>query len=196
MRNHMSPSQRLAVSLIVLAVVSRLLPHPWNVSPMAGIALFGMVALGSRKTAIGVALAAWFMSDLLVNVFIQPSFVEGLSYFWSGTALGVYMGLAWMLWMGSKLGGTQVSGIRVFGYSIASSLGFYVISNTLVWASSGFYPMNATGYGLALTSGIPFYQTGDLSSSFFLNQVMGDLMYSGALFGAWSATRRWVPYFA
>ena len=196
MRNHISPSQRLAVSLIVLAVVSRLLPHPWNVSPMAGIALFGMVALGSRKTAIGVALAAWFMSDLLVNVFIQPSFVEGLSYFWSGTALGVYMGLAWMLWMGSKLAGTQVSGIRVFGYSIASSLGFYVISNTLVWASPGFYPMNATGYGLALTAGIPFYQTGDLSSSFFLNQVVGDLMYSGALFGAWSATRRWVPYFA
>ena len=196
MRIQMTPSQQLAVSLIVLAVVSRLLPHPWNVSPMAGIALFGMVAFGNRMAAVGVAVADWFMSDLLVNVFIQPSYAEGLSYFWGGTALGVYLGLAWMLWMGSTLAGSKVSGMRVFGFSLASSLGFYVISNSLVWLSSGFYPMNLAGWGLALTAGIPFYQAGDLSSSFFLNQVVGDLLYSGAFFGAWSAARRWVPYFA
>jgi hypothetical protein len=196
MRIQMTPSQRLAATLIVLAVVSRLLPHPWNVSPMAGIALFGMVAFGNRMTAIGVAVSAWFMSDLLVNVLIQPSFVEGLSYFWGGTALGVYLGLAWMLWMGSTLAGSQATGIRVMGFSLASSLGFFVISNTLVWASSGFYPMNLAGLGLALTAGIPFYQAGDVSSSFFLNQVVGDLLYTGALFGAHSAARRWVPYFA
>lgn len=196
MRIQMTPSQRLAATLIVLAVVSRLLPHHWNVSPMAGIALFGMVAFGNRMTAIGVAVSAWFMSDLLVNVLIQPSFVEGLSYFWGGTALGVYLGLAWMLWMGSTLAGSQATGIRVMGFSLASSIGFYVISNTLVWASSGFYPMNLAGWGLALAAGIPFYQAGDVSSSFFLNQVVGDLLYTGALFGAYSAARRWVPYFA
>jgi hypothetical protein len=82
------------------------------------------------------------------------------------------------------------------GFSLASSIGFYVISNTLVWASSGFYPMNLAGWGLALAAGIPFYQAGDVSSSFFLNQVVGDLLYTGALFGAYSAARRWVPYFA
>jgi hypothetical protein len=196
MRIQMSPSQRLAVSLIVLAVVSRLLPHPWNVSPMAGIALLGMVAFGHRRVAIGVAVAAWFMSDLLVNVLIQPAYAQGMGYFWGGTALGVYLGLAWMLLMGSQLAANPVSGIRIFGFTLASSLGFYVISNSLVWASSGFYPMTLAGWGLALTAGIPFYQAGDVSSSFFLNQVVGDLLYSGALFGAYSAARRWVPYFA
>ena len=196
MRISTSTSQQLAFMLIALAAVSRVMPHPWNVSPMAGIALFGMVAFGNRTTAIGVAVASWFISDLLVNVFVQSDFVEGLTYFWSGTALGVYLGLGWMLWMGSKLAGSRATAIRILGFSLASSLGFYFISNTLDWASSGFYPLNPGGWVLALTAGIPFYQAGDVSSSFFLNQVVGDLLYTTAMFGAYSAARRWVPYFA
>jgi hypothetical protein len=56
--------------------------------------------------------------------------------------------------------------------------------------------MNIAGWGLALTAGIPFYQAGDLTSSFFLNQIVGDLMYTSALYGAWFSLRRWIPSFA
>lgn len=196
MRISSSTSQRLAFLLIALAGFSRLMPHPWNVSPMAGIALFGMVAFGNRLTAIVVSAMAWFLSDLMVNLWIQPSYAQGLSYFFSGTALGVYLGLAWMLFMGSRLVASEITGMRIFGFSLASSLGFYFISNSLVWLSSGYYPMNIAGWGLALTAGIPFYQAGDLTSSFFLNQIVGDLMYTTALYGAWISLRRWIPSFA
>ncbi len=196
MRISSSTSQRLAFLLIALAGFSRLMPHPWNVSPMAGIALFGMVAFGNRLTAIVVSGMAWFLSDLMVNLWIQPSYAQGLSYFFSGTALGVYLGLAWMLFMGSRLAASEITGMRIFGFSLASSLGFYFISNSLVWLSSGYYPMNIAGWGLALTAGIPFYQAGDLTSSFFLNQIVGDLMYTTALYGAWISLRRWIPSFA
>ncbi|MFZ9699907.1 MAG: DUF6580 family putative transport protein, partial [Flavobacteriales bacterium] len=141
MRISSSTSQRLAFLLIALAGFSRLMPHPWNVSPMAGIALFGMMAFGNRLTAIVVSAMAWFLSDLMVNLWIQPSYAQGLSYFFSGTALGVYLGLAWMLFMGSRLAASEITGMRIFGFSLASSLGFYFISNSLVWLSSGYYPM-------------------------------------------------------
>lgn len=196
MRISSSTSQRLALLLILLAGFSRIMPHPWNVSPMAGIALFGMVAFGNRTAAIVVSAMAWFLSDLMVNLWIQPTFVHGLNYFFSGTALGVYLGLAWMLFMGSRLASSEITGIRIFGFSLASSLGFYFISNSLVWLSSGYYPINLAGLGLALTAGIPFYQAGDLTSSFFLNQIFGDLIYTSALFGAWISLRRWIPNFA
>ena len=98
--------------------------------------------------------------------------------------------------MGSRLAASEITGMRIFGFSLASSLGFYFISNSLVWLSSGYYPMNIAGWGLALTAGIPFYQAGDLTSSFFLNQIVGDLMYTTALYGAWISLRRWIPSFA
>jgi hypothetical protein len=44
--------------VIGVAVMSRLLPHPLNMSPLAGIALFGAASLKNRGLAIALPLLA------------------------------------------------------------------------------------------------------------------------------------------
>ena len=59
----------LALSgLIVLAALSRLLPHPPNFSPVEAIALFGGAYFASRAWAVVVPLVGMFLSEVSVEV--------------------------------------------------------------------------------------------------------------------------------
>ena len=48
----LAPGPLLLIGLIVLAALSRLLPHPPNVSPVEAIALFGGALIGSLSTRL------------------------------------------------------------------------------------------------------------------------------------------------
>ena len=48
----------LLIGLILLAALSRLIPHPPNVSPVEAVALFGGAYFGSRRIALWVPLVA------------------------------------------------------------------------------------------------------------------------------------------
>jgi len=51
----------------LLAVVTRLLPHPPNFAPMTALALFSGVVFRSRWMGIGYVLGLMFLSDVLLN---------------------------------------------------------------------------------------------------------------------------------
>ena len=76
----------LALSgLIVLAALSRLLPHPPNFSPVEAIALFGGAYFASRQWALVVPLLAMLLSDLALGALhgdSYASYLGGIS-FWS-----------------------------------------------------------------------------------------------------------------
>ncbi len=75
------------VGMILLAALSRLLPHPPNFSPVEAVALFGGAYFARRSTAIWVPLAAMFISDLALGLINGGSYSE---YFLSaGFAPGV-----------------------------------------------------------------------------------------------------------
>ncbi len=63
---------------------------------------------------------------------------------------------------------------KTLGLTLGSSFLFFIITNFAVWLTSGMYSLNAEGFLLCFTLAIPFFQ----------NSLLGDLAYSGILFGA------------
>src|SRR5713226_2207762 len=54
-------------TMIVLAAVLRIIPHPWNLTPIGAIALFSGAMFKNRWTAFTLPLASLFAGDVFVG---------------------------------------------------------------------------------------------------------------------------------
>lgn len=146
--------------LILLAIASRLLPHPPNFAPIAAIALFGGAMFSSRALAFLLPLGVMLISDALIGFHAHMPVIYGLFL------VTVLIGFAMR---GRAKMGTAI------GASLLSSTLFFLGSNLAVWYGSGFYSQDWAGLMACYTMAIPFFQ----------NTVLGDLFYTGALFGTY-----------
>ena len=113
------------VAMIAAAVVSRLIPHPWNLTSMAATALFAGAYLEDRRLAFLVPLAALFISDLALG-------------FYRGMAV-VYFSFALIVCLGMWLRGRRRAAPIALA-TLAGSLLFFGLSNLGVWALAAFIP--------------------------------------------------------
>ncbi len=167
------------VAFILVAALTRVLPHPPNFSPVAAIALFGGAYFASRQWAFIVPLAAMLLSDLVL-----ASINGGLYASWFG-GFGIWLGyacVALVTALGLGLRG-KVSGLRVLGHALAGSVLFFAVSNFGAWLADPTYPATLGGLGMAYTAGIPFFQW----------TVLGTLFYSALLFGGFALLRHRLP---
>jgi hypothetical protein len=171
-------------SIIFAAALSRLLPHPWNFTPMVGITLASAVFVNHKKFSFVLPLITWLITDLIVNGLLYPQNGGVLSYFTSFTALGVYTSMM-MIWGLGLILKNQVKIPIIIATSLSSSMIFYLISNSFVFIGNPYYTQNFSGWFQCMYMGIPFYQSeyGALFGSFMLNGIMGDLFYTSVLFG-------------
>ena len=170
-------------AMILLAALSRLLPHPPNFSPVEAVALFGGAWFASRAWAVAVPLLAMLLSDLALGL------VNGglyLDYFVSAHFVAIYLCVALSAVLGFGLRG-RVTGGRVLGYSLVGSVLFFLLSNAAVWATA------VPGHGACATGLVPCYVAG---LPFFQWTVLGTLFYSALLFGGFALLRRQVPQLA
>jgi hypothetical protein len=152
----------LALALIVVAVASRLLPHPANFTPIAAIALFGGVYLGQRL-AILVPLIALVISDFVLGFYDEIVWVY---------ASFVLVGLIGM-WISKRKTVPMIA-----GGTIVSSTVFYLITNFGVWAMPhSMYPKTWFGLLECYGAAIPFFRT----------SLMGDMIFVVVLFGIYEA---------
>jgi hypothetical protein len=171
-------NQRLAISLIALATLTRLLPHPHNFTPIGAIALFGAAYYGRQYLMLLVPFAALFLSDLFINNVVYSEFTQG-QFVWI-TSVWIYLSFALVMAVGMGWLGNKITPLRVLGASLSGSLMFFLVSNFSTWLESSMYAKNIAGLMACYTAGIPF----------FGNTLMGDLVYSAALFGAYAWLRR------
>ena len=169
----------LVAGMIVLAALSRLLPHPPNFSPVEAIALFGGAYFAQRHAAIWVPLVAMFVSDLALGLVNGGIYAE---YFLSAGFALVYLCIALSALLGFGLRG-RVNAARVVGYSLLGSVLFFLVTNFGAWLGSSLYPQSFDGLLAAYAAGLPFFQ----------NTVLGTLFYSTLLFGAFAWLRRRNP---
>ena len=54
--------------IIVLAAVTRLIPHPPNFTPLIAMGLFGGAYIHSRSLAVLIPIGAMFLSDLILGL--------------------------------------------------------------------------------------------------------------------------------
>ncbi|MEQ8791355.1 MAG: DUF6580 family putative transport protein [Pirellulaceae bacterium] len=170
----MSGSMRMRLlaiaALILAAAMARLLPHPWNFTPVGAMALFAGAQIRDWRLALALPLAAMALAD----VFIGP---DG----WLVTSL-VYACFAATVAMGMLIR-LRVSVLSVATLSILSAVMFYLVTNFAAWAAYPFYPKTLAGLWTCYTAAIPF----------FGGTLAGNLCYGLVLFGGFALLEMSVP---
>ena len=175
-----NPSNRIRLGvlavIILLAALSRLIGPVFfgggsNFAPVGAMALFGGAYLGRSWLAFVIPLAALFLSDLLLAWHGQYNmFYQG--FYWQ------YIAFAFVVLIGTLvLKKIQIP--RLVGASLLASVSFFLISNFGVWASGQMYPMTFSGLWQCYVMGIPFLR----------GTLLGDLFFTGVLFGAFEMAK-------
>ena len=155
----------LAISLILVGILLRFMPHAYNFTPVAAIALFSGVYL-KRKYAIIVPLVLMAVSDLFIGMHNVVIFT------WGSFILAALIGI---------LIRKNKSAARILGGSLAASLVFFIVSNFGVWLM-GWYPQNLKGLVDCYVMALPFLRDFTVST----------LIYSVLFFSAYELTARLV----
>lgn len=183
----------VAVTLIIVAF-ARLVDHPFNFTPLAAMALFGVYYMKNKWFAFLLPLLAIMFSDVLVNLFVQNEHTGLWEYFLNPTAYVVYGSLMLVGSLGLLMKNTKATSIM--GFSILGSLLFYLVTNTAAWITDfgNLYSNDLSGLVQSLWAGIPFYNN-EITGSFFLNQLAGDLFFNALLFGSYALASKRIRLF-
>lgn len=145
------------LGLVILGVLSRLVPHPWNATPVMAIGLFAGATLATRW-AILLPLVIVALSDALIGWHSTVPFT------WGGFLLTGMLG-----WWVRR----HPSAERIVAGALAGSTLFFLLSNFGVWIIGELYPRTLDGLWACYVAAIPFFRTA----------LAGDLVYTVALFG-------------
>lgn len=152
---------------VLAAIVLRLIPHPWNVTPMGAMFLFSGSTFRSKLQGLLVPLAALLVSDYAVIHFLYHGQFGWFSP-WNWSAFLLVGLIGWTL-------RNRISVGRVVGASLAGSVTFFVVSNFGVWLGGKMYPMTAGGLAACYVAALPFFR----------NTIAGDLFFSAVMFGSY-----------
>jgi hypothetical protein len=155
----MNENKNIVPALVGLGALARLIPHPWNFTPMMALGLYAGVKSTKLRTSVLVTLLALFLSDAVMG------FYRGMWYVYAASLVPVLLGR-----FISRRDGVPA----ILTGATLSSLSFFFITNFMVWATGQLYPLTASGLAACFAAGIPFYQ----------NQLLGDAFYTVALFGS------------
>lgn len=162
--------------VFLLAILSRLVPHPPNVVCIAALGLLaGCYIRGSAAWILPVA--AMLISDVLGHLFAIP----GLGFYSPLAMAFVYGGLTASVAVGRHLQ-ARPRPWKVAAASLASSTIFFLLSNFGVWLG-GFYPQTPAGLVACFAMAVPFYGY----------TLLGDLFFSATFFGAFEFLRHRLP---
>ena len=151
--------------IIVLAAITRLMPHPPNFTPIIAMGLFGGAYIKNRSLAIFIPIGAMLLSDLFLG--------------FHGTIYWVYGSLVLVSILGMKL----INKVNIRNCTLTAISGsflFFFITNFGVWLTSGYYSKNIDGILTCYTLALPF----------FGNTMGGTICYSAIMFGGFELLKR------
>lgn len=162
----------IPVGIILAAAMMRLVPHPWNVTPVAAMALFGGACFDKRFLAFLVPLAAMAVSDILLGLTTGWGiFHSTLPFVYGAFALTVVLGM---------LIRDRATPLRIGGATIAATVLFFLVTNFGVWATQPLYPPTFEGLIACYVAALPF----------LLNSLLGNAFYVTLLFGGLEVIER------
>jgi len=157
----------VGVVVILLAALSRLMPHPMNFAPITAIALFGGMYFDKRFAPV-LPLLALLISDYFLG------FYDGIEWVYASFLLSVGTGM----WLRSR---KNVPLIVVA--TIGNSILFFLITNFGVWMSGMLYPKTFSGLVECYIMALPFFR----------NTIAGDLFYVAVMFGVYELAIKYFP---
>lgn len=157
-----------AFLLIVVAVLSRVFPHPaWlNFTAVGGALLY----FGARRPLrqMWVPLFLLMATDYYLTVFFYsyPFHVSAYLVTWAWYA-GVIV-------LGQTLLSRRTSIGRVSAGILIAPTSFFLLTNFAAWvAMPQLYPHNLAGLGLSFVAGLPFYRNDLLSTTIVAGLAFG-----------------------
>ncbi len=153
-----------AVTLALIAVVSRLVSHEWNFTAMGAVAVIAGFLISSRPLALGTVLGSLLISDY----FIQ----------FHNTMIAVYLGYALMALIGIFIASNKFS--RIIATSFIGSVTFFVVSNLGVWFEGQLYPQTFQGLVSCFEMAVPFFK----------NEMISTMVLVPALFYSFNAVAK------
>lgn len=156
----------LSILLLLAALASHVLPHPWWNFTAVGASLLVWGARRPLATAV-VPVAALALGDWYLTRFVYGFPFHANSYLltWAWYALVVLLG--------HRLLRGRPGFARVAGTSVLASTSFFAASNYAVWAVPGsWYPHTLGGLETCYAAALPFYR----------NDLVSTLLVAGAAF--------------
>lgn len=177
MKIEFTPRLKFVLALIGLAALSRLLPHPFNFTPIGAMALFAGTYMSNKKHAFLLPVLTLLASDILLQLVNGSGFYRDMIFVYGSFAL--ITGIGFLL-----RGREQRQTIMVA--SLVSSIAFFLITNFGTWLMWDIYPKTGAGLISCYIAGIPFFK----------GTIMGDLFYNLALFGSFALAKWRFPVLA
>jgi len=156
-----------AYLLLLVAVLSRLMPHPdWlNFTAVGGALLY----FGARRSwrEMLAPLAALMVTDYCLTVFTYhyafrwEAYVTTWAWYLAAMALGHILLHA------------RTTFVRFAAGVVLGPTSFFVLSNYAVWTAGGMYPRTLAGLEACYAAAIPFYR----------NDLLSTAIVAGAAFG-------------
>ena len=141
----LSKKEKVLISFVLIAALSRLLPHPPNFAPITAMSLFAGACFIRKQLAFLVPLLAMILSDFFLGFHVISIFV--------------YMAFAFITLLGQRSG--KVSPKLV----LLGSISFFIISNMGVWLL--YYPLTMEGLITCFTLAVPFFATSLLGDAVY-----------------------------
>ena len=160
----------ILIVMLIIAAMSRLLPHPPNFTPIGGLALFGAAYFGRKYWAFIIPIVALWVSNLILDNVVYAQYYDGFVWFSNPMVFIAFAAIVVFGLFSLK----KVKPVNLLGASLGASLIFFLISNLGSWLSYGMYPMNFAGLIECYIAAIPF----------FPNTLAGDLFFTAVLFGS------------
>lgn len=135
----------VVVAIIVVAAITRLIPHPPNFTSVTAIALFGGFYFSNKLLAYIIPLLIMIISDLFLG--------------FSSITIFVYLAFVLVSFIGTRT--KRVSFFSV----LLCSLSFFLITNFGVWLLG--YPKTWTGLAECYTLALPFFRNSLLGDLFY-----------------------------
>jgi hypothetical protein len=156
-----------AYLLILLAILSRVMPHPaWlNFTAVGGSLLYFGARRPLRQAILPVALLAATDYYLTVYAYSYPFHVSAYLITWAWYA-GVIL-------LGRALLAHQVSVVRVGTAVLIAPTSFFLLTNLAAWIGSPLYPQTLAGLGMSYVAGLPFYRNDLISTAVVAGLAFG-----------------------
>jgi len=157
----------LAYLLLVVAILTRVVPHPdWlNFTAVGGALLY----FGARRSwrEILAPLAALMITDYCLTVFAYHYSFQWTAYVTTWAWYVAAMAL------GHILLHARTTFVRVAAGVVLGPTSFFLVSNYAVWVGGNMYPRNLSGLIACYAAAIPFYR----------NDVLSTAVVAGLAFG-------------
>jgi len=142
--------------LICIAIVSRIVPHPPNFTPITAIALFSSIHFKNKIYRYLIPITGLIISDIIIGISLINIFV--------------YLSFILIAFIGTKFQ-------KINNYSILlSSISFFIISNFGVWIIG--YPKDIEGFILCYYMALPFFINTILGDLFYCYAMKYSLVYA------------------